>query len=38
MNFTKKQKEKEEREKRTLEETKLNIQKKDFDELGIEIL
>lgn len=38
MNYTKEERKRKEREEITREETALNIQKKDFEELGIPIL
>lgn len=38
MNWTQEQKKRDEREQGTLEETQINIQKRDFIELGVEIL
>jgi len=38
MNWSKEKQQREERENKTLDETKLNMQKINFDELGIEIL
>lgn len=38
MNWTKENKKREEIEERTLEETQINIQKRDFEDLGVQIL